>query len=397
MQKDVPKAEPKSSQLPTAEAAPPPRAVRGYGGPGLVEVRVNVARMQAASAPQPPSPTSSATSAGLPSPSSPESPDTVQHEGRRTEEQKRKDEAAAGTGEGEDKGGQAEASRGRTEVVAAEAEGQGEEQGQQAVVRRRADPFNLAESDRKGGSVVNDILVVSEDEGEEARRMAVEGGPGQLAAPNVPAAAMKSILSEVRRKEEGKGRRGRPAAGAAESGDSSVRTRWQGRTGKGGKRHAGASGARHATPHQEGKGGKGGGQGRQCPQPQCSFKQLPPGSPTQVSVAVRAEEEREARRQQAAGYEALAHMERQRCRNQPPDLPAGDGVRKGRARVPGWTEGVGRGAQRTTQWRAAERGRAGRTEQRSGGGAHMPAGGGAREWEPATWTGTARCRAGMRD
>ena len=54
--------------------------------------------------------------------------------------------------------------------------------------------------------------------------MAVEGGPGQPTAPNVPAAAMKSILPEVRRKEEDQGRRGQPAAGAAESGDSSVRT-----------------------------------------------------------------------------------------------------------------------------------------------------------------------------
>ena len=88
-------------------------------------------------------------------------------------------------------------------MVAAGAEGQGEERGEQAVARRRADPFNLAESDRLDGSVVDDILVVLEDEGEEARRMAVEGGPGQPAAPNLPAAAMKCILPEVRRKEEG--------------------------------------------------------------------------------------------------------------------------------------------------------------------------------------------------
>ena len=92
-------------------------------------------------------------------------------------------------------------------MVPAEAEGQGEEGGEQAVVRRRADPFNLAESDRQGGSVVDDIFVVSENKGEEARRVALEGGPGQPAAPNVPAAAMKSILLEVRRREEGKGRR----------------------------------------------------------------------------------------------------------------------------------------------------------------------------------------------
>ena len=151
-----PKPEPKSSKSPAAEAAPPPRAVWGYGGPGLVGMRVDVARMQADSAPQPPSATSSATSTEVSSPSSLESPETVQQEGRQTEEQQRKDEAAAGTGEGEDKGGQGEASGGRTEVVASEAEGQGEEKGKQAVVRRRADPFNLAESDRQGGWVVND-------------------------------------------------------------------------------------------------------------------------------------------------------------------------------------------------------------------------------------------------
>ena len=72
-------------------------------------------------------------------------------EGRRTEEQKEKDEAAAGTGGGEDKGRQAEASGERMEVVAAGAEGQEEERGEQAVANRRADPFNLAESDRLDG------------------------------------------------------------------------------------------------------------------------------------------------------------------------------------------------------------------------------------------------------
>ena len=93
------KPEPKSSQSQAAEAAPPPRAVRGYRGLGLVGVRVDVARMQADSAPQHPSPTSSATSVEVSSSSSPESPETVQQEGRRKEEQKRKDEAAAGTGD----------------------------------------------------------------------------------------------------------------------------------------------------------------------------------------------------------------------------------------------------------------------------------------------------------
>ena len=47
-----------------------------------VGVRVDVARMQVDSAPQPPSPTSSATSAEVSSPSSQESPETVQQEGR---------------------------------------------------------------------------------------------------------------------------------------------------------------------------------------------------------------------------------------------------------------------------------------------------------------------------
>ena len=181
--------------------------------------------MQVAPALQLPSRTPSAAFAEVSSASSPESPETVQQEGRPTEEQKRKDEAAAWTGEGEDKGGQAEASGEGTEVVAVGAEGQGEEPGEQAVAKRRADPFNLAESDRLIGSVVDDILVVSEDEGKEARRVAVEGGPGQPAAPNVPAAAMKSVLPEVPRKEEGKSRQGRADAGAADSADSGVRAR----------------------------------------------------------------------------------------------------------------------------------------------------------------------------
>ena len=75
----------------------------------------------------------------------------MQQGGRRTEELKRKHDAAAGTGEGGDKGGQAEASGEGAKVVAEGAEGQGEERGEQAVARQRADPFNLAESDGLGG------------------------------------------------------------------------------------------------------------------------------------------------------------------------------------------------------------------------------------------------------
>ena len=190
-------------------------------------------------------------------------------------------------------------------------------------------------------SVIADILEVSEDEGEGAGRMAVEGGPEQPSAPNVPAAAMKSILPEVRRQEEGKGGRRQLEAGAAGSGYGSVSTGGRGRTGKKSKGQAGTTGAVHAKGHLAGKGGKGSGWGRQWPQPQHSFRQPPPRSPPGVSAAVRAEEEREARRQQAARYEALAHVEHQRCRRQSPGQgpdtiyqlemePGGTGIRGGR-------------------------------------------------------------------
>ena len=242
------KPEPKLSQPPAAVVAPLPRAVRGYGGPGLVGVRVEVARMQADAAPQPPSPASSARSAEVSSRSSPESPETAWREGPRAAGRQRGEGAVAGTGEGGDKGGQAEASGGRTEVVAAEAERKGEGQGQRALGRRQVDLFNIALASvdaGRGESVVDDILVLSEDEGERARRIAVEGGPGQPTAPKVPAAAMKSILPEVGKQEEGKGGRGQQAATAAGSRDSSVRTGGRGRTGKGGKGQTGTSGARH--------------------------------------------------------------------------------------------------------------------------------------------------------
>ena len=202
--------------------------------------------------------------------------------------------------------------------MAAGAEGQGEGQGQQAAEEPRAHPFNIADVMAEWReSVVADILEVSEDEGEGVGRMAVEGGPGQPSAPNVQAAAMKSILPEVRRQEGGKGGRGQPEAGTAGSGDSSVRAGGRGRTSRGGKGQAGTSGAVQAKGHQAGKGGKGSGRGRRWPQPQRSFRQSPPGSPPQVSAAVQAEEEREVRRQQAARYEATAHVERQSRRHQP--------------------------------------------------------------------------------
>ena len=179
-------------------------------------VRAEVARMQAGAAPQPPSLASSATSADVSSLSSPESPETVRRVGPGATGRQRGEGALVGKGDEGDKRGQAEAGRGGAEGVAAGAEGQGEGQGQRAAEGPRTDPFNVVDvrpgmdmrrrewrSHRE--SVVADIRKVSEDEGEGAGRMAVEGGPGQPSAPNVPAAALKSILPEVRRQEEGKG------------------------------------------------------------------------------------------------------------------------------------------------------------------------------------------------
>ena len=172
--------------------------------------------MQAGAAPGPPSPASSATSADVSSPSSPESPETVREEGLGATGRQRGEGVVVGTGEGREKGGQAEAGKGGAEGVAAGAEGQGEGQGQMAAEGPGADPFNVVDvwagldirrrewrSQRE--SVIADILQVSEDEGGGAGRMTVEGGSGHLSAPNVPAAAMKSILPEVRRQEEVKG------------------------------------------------------------------------------------------------------------------------------------------------------------------------------------------------
>ena len=286
--------------------------------------------MQAGAAPRPPSPATSATSADVSSPLSPESPETVREEGLGATGRRRGEGAVVGKEEGREKGGQAEAGKGGAEGVAAGARGQGEGQGQRAAEGPGVDPFNVVDvragmdmrrrewrSQRE--SVIADILEVSEDEGEGAGRMAVKGGQGQPSAPNVPAAAMKSILPEVWRREEGKGGRGQLEAGAAGSGDSSVSTGGRGRTGKGGKGQARTSGAVHAKGRLAGEGGKESGRGRQWPQPQHSFRQPPPRSPPGVSAAVRAEEEREARRQQAARYEALAHVEHQRRRRQPPE------------------------------------------------------------------------------
>ena len=167
------------------------------------------------------------------------------------------------------------------EVAPAKAGGKGEERGEHAAARPRADLFNLAESDRLGGSLGGDILLVLEDEGEEARRTAVEGGQGE---PRHPMCWWLQRSSSSRRC----GGRRRARVSKDEQ----------------------ASGARQAEGHREGKEGIWGGQGQQWPQPQHSMKQPLP--------AVQAEEEGEARRQQTARYEALAHMKRRRCRRQAP-------------------------------------------------------------------------------
>ena len=285
-----------------------------------------------------------------------------------------------GKGEGKEKGGQSEAGKGGAEGVAAGAEGQGEGQGQRAAEGPGADPFNVV--DVRAGmdvrrrewrsrreSVIADILEVSEDEGEGAGRMAVEGGPGQPSAPNVPAAAMRSILLEVRRQEEGKGGRRQLEAGAAGSGDRSVSTGGRGRTGKGGKGQAGTSGAVHAKGHLAGKGGKGCGRGQRWPQPQRLFRQPPPRSPPGVSAAVRAQEERDARRQQAARYEALAHVEHQHCRRQPPEQ--GPDTIYQLDMEPGWTEMRGGQAEQSSaavRGSGAEQAEGGRGKQGKGAG-----------------------------
>ena len=176
------------------------------------------------------------------------------------------------------------------------------------------------------------------------------------------------------------------------SGDSSVRTGGTGRTSKGGKGQAGMSGAWHAKGHREEKGGKWGGQGRQWPQPQQSFEQPPPGSPPrgQCGGGVGGGEGGVP----PAGSTVQVADARGAPAPSPPapgartghHLPVGDGVREDGVGAPGGAGEVGRGAQRAAQWRGAERGRSGRTEQRSGGGAPRLAGGRAREWEPARWT-----------
>ena len=76
--------------------------------------------------------------------------------------------------------------------------------------------------------MVAETLEVSDEEGEGAERMVMAGGQRQPAAPNVAAAAMKWILPEVQRKEEGKGGQGRPGTGGTGHGGTGESTGGQG-------------------------------------------------------------------------------------------------------------------------------------------------------------------------
>ena len=250
--------------------------------------------MQTAPPPPPPSLTLSVSSVVQSSAPTPDTPATLQPAGKGAAEQGQEGAVPAGTGEGEARGGQEEAGVGTATVEAAGAGGKRGGRGGPMAAGRRLVPFNPAESDRPGTSVVADILEVTEEEGEGGGRMVVAGGHRQLAAPNVQAPAMKSILPAVQRKEEGKCGQGRPRTRFQGHVGTGGHTGGRGRPHPGGKGQAGAPGARRTAEHQEGAGGKGGGQGHQLLQPQQSFGQPPQGSTPQVRAAVRPEEEREA-------------------------------------------------------------------------------------------------------
>ena len=89
-----------SSSSSTATATPPLQALRGFGGPGLVGVRVEVVRMQAAPPPPPPSPTYSVSSMVLSSLPIAQSPATAQLAGEGAAGQGRECVVAARTGGG---------------------------------------------------------------------------------------------------------------------------------------------------------------------------------------------------------------------------------------------------------------------------------------------------------
>ena len=85
--------------------------------------------------------------------------------------------------QGQGRGGQgARQEKQRVGHAAVEAEGPGGKEGERRepeAADPRADPFKLANCDRASASVIADILEVSEEEGEQAGRMAVRGVRGR--------------------------------------------------------------------------------------------------------------------------------------------------------------------------------------------------------------------------
>ena len=159
-------------------------------------------------------------------------------------------------------------------------------------------------------------------------------------------------------------------------------------------------GMRRGTKKEKGeKGADRGGSGRS---PNARSSSCRWGRPHR-SAAGRAEEEREARRQQAAQYQALADMEHQRSRHQPPEpgpdtiyrLEMGSGragsVRQGgqegRERCTAANPVAGCGERTGRQDRAAQRRRGAAASRREG----------KRVGASNVDRQAARCRAGMRD
>ena len=235
-----------------------------------------------------------------------------------------------GKGEGGDKRGQAEAGRGRAEGLVAGAEGQGKGQGQRAAEGPRADPFNVVDvragmdmskrewrSQRE--SVVADILAVSEDEGGGGGEDGDGGRPRTAVGPQCAGGCQE--VHPPGSAEAG-GRQGRPRAARGGSGmeQRQQRKRRRERADGQGRERAGrdvGDCARKGTAGR--KGGKREWTGATVAAAPTLFQAVAAKVAPTGSAAVRAEEEREVRRQQAAWYEALSHVEHQRRRRQPPE------------------------------------------------------------------------------
>ena len=85
--------------------------------------------------------------------------------------------------QGQGRGGKgARQDKGRAGQAAVEAEGPGGKEGERRepeAADPRADPFKPADCNRASASVIADILEVSQEEGEQAGRMAVRGVRGR--------------------------------------------------------------------------------------------------------------------------------------------------------------------------------------------------------------------------